>query len=119
MEQARRKANRGNHTIFCVVPHGLLSTLSFLVPSSKPDRLRDGKNAWGHSVRIEPLRPNDVLHPCRITYYLKASSVKGPGRGISRRFKRILGKGCGLVIDVRSSKTRLLADAQFRLTPSR
>src|ERR1700732_2125721 len=36
--------------------------------------LRRNKSGWGKLVGIEPLRPDDVLHPCRIVYQLKSSS---------------------------------------------
>lgn len=36
--------------------------------------MRRGKKAWGKFLKIEPLRPDDTLHPFRITYQLKASN---------------------------------------------
>lgn len=36
--------------------------------------MRRGKKAWGRFLKIEPLRPDDTLHPFRITYQLKASN---------------------------------------------
>jgi hypothetical protein len=36
--------------------------------------LRKSKSGWGSFVRVEPLRPDDYLHPTRIVYQLKPSS---------------------------------------------
>lgn len=72
--------------------------------------MRDGKPAWGKLLKIEPLRPEDVLHPCRITYQLKASSKMRQRWEFRDSFKQILGRHRRIVTDaMRAPKGQFMA----------
>ena len=73
--------------------------------------LRRNKSGWGKLVGIEPLRPDDVLHPCRIVYQLKSSSKMRQRWEFRDTFKKVLGKDRGLVSDaVRLGKRVFLSE---------
>ena len=59
--------------------------------------MRQGKSGWGNLVRIEPLRPSDVLHPTRIVYQLKATNKLRQRWEFRDSFKHVLGKDRRLV----------------------
>lgn len=59
--------------------------------------MRRGKKAWGKFLTIEPLRPHDVLHPCRIVYQLKATNRMRQRWEWRDTFRNVLGKNRRLV----------------------
>lgn len=70
--------------------------LSFAL-SAKPSPCRRGKSGWGNLLRIEPLRPGDVLHPTRIVYLLKATPKLRQRFEFRVTFRNVLGKDRRLV----------------------
>lgn len=56
-----------------------------------------GKSSWGALVRIEPIRPRDMLHPTRVVYILKETNRMRQRWEFRDTFKRILGKDRRLV----------------------
>ena len=59
--------------------------------------MRRGKSGWGNLLRIEPLRPDDVLHPTRIVYQLKATNKLRQRWEFRDSFRNVLGKDRRLV----------------------
>ena len=71
--------------------------------------MRAGKSGWGRLINIEPLRPDDFLHPTRITYQLKSSSKMRQRWEFRDSFKQILGSRRCLVTEaMRFTKRRFL-----------
>jgi len=54
--------------------------------------MRRGKSGWGQLLKIEPLQPDDVLHPTRIVYQLKATSKMRQRWEWRDSFRNVLGK---------------------------
>jgi len=61
--------------------------------------LRKSKSGWGSLIRIEPLRPDDFLHPSRVVYQLKPSSKILQRWKARDSLRQILGKYRSLVSD--------------------
>jgi|SRR5215468_4753332 len=59
--------------------------------------MRRGKSGWGQFVKVEPLRPDDVLHPTRIVYQLKATNKMRQRWEFRDTFRNVLGKDRRLV----------------------
>lgn len=59
--------------------------------------MRRGKSGWGQFLKIEPLRPDDVLHPTRIVYQLKATNKMRQRWEFRDTFRNVLGKDRRLV----------------------
>lgn len=59
--------------------------------------MRRGKSGWGRLLSIEPLRPDDVLHPTRIVYQLKATNKMRQRWEFRDTFRNVLGKDRRLV----------------------
>ena len=59
--------------------------------------VRRGKSGWGQLAKIEPLRPDDVLHPTRIVYQLKSTNKMRQRWEFRDTFKNVLGKDRRLV----------------------
>lgn len=59
--------------------------------------MRRGKNAWGQFLQVEPLRADDVLHPTRIVYQLKATNRMRQRWEFRDTFRNVLGRDRRLV----------------------
>jgi hypothetical protein len=59
--------------------------------------MRRGKEAWGQFLQVEPLRPDDVLHPTRIVYQLKATNKMRQRWEFRDTFRNVLGRDRRLV----------------------
>lgn len=59
--------------------------------------MRREKSSWGNLLSLEPLRPDDVLHPTRIVYQLKATNKMRQRWEFRDTFKNVLGKERRLV----------------------
>ena len=59
--------------------------------------MRRGKDGWGAFLQLEPLRPDDVLHPTRIVYQLKATNRMRQRWEFRDTFRNVLGKDRRLV----------------------
>jgi len=59
--------------------------------------MRRGESGWGQFVKVEPLRSDDILHPTRIVYQLKATSKMRQRWEFRDTFKNVLGKDRRLV----------------------
>lgn len=59
--------------------------------------MRRGKSGWGNLLSIEPLRSDDVLHPTRIVYQLKATNRMRQRWEWRDSFRNVLGKDRRLV----------------------
>ena len=71
--------------------------------------MRRSKSGWGKLLRLEPLHENDVLHPMRIVYQLKPSSIMRQRWEWRDTLKELLGKDRRLVGEaMRLGKKRFL-----------
>ncbi len=71
--------------------------------------MRRGKSGWGNLLGIEPLRPDDVLHPTRIVYQLKATSRMRQRWEWRDSFRNVLGRDRRLVtLAMQLKKTEFL-----------
>jgi hypothetical protein len=71
--------------------------------------MRRSKSGWGDLKGLEPLRDDDLLHPTRIVYQLKASSKIRQRWEVRDTFRNILGKDRCLVGEaMRLPKKRFL-----------
>ena len=59
--------------------------------------MRRRKKAWGQFLKIEPLGPDDVLHPTRIVYQLKATNKMRQRWEFRDTFRNVLGRDRRLV----------------------
>ncbi len=72
--------------------------------------MRRSKSNWGDLLSVQPLKTEDILHPFRITYVLKAGSKVRQRWEFRDSFKSLLGKHRGLVNEAtRLSKREFLA----------
>ena len=59
--------------------------------------MRRGKSGWGQFLKLEPLRPDDALHPTRIVYQLKSTNRMRQRWEFRDTFRNVLGKDRRLV----------------------